>query len=308
MARETGRKIMVLAGRPYHMDPEINHGINELITSFGFVVITEDAVFQHMEHNSPRRVLNQWTYHARMYNAARYVCTQPDMELVQLVSFGCGIDAITTDEVRAILEEARKAVYPAENRRDHQPGRGENPHPQPDGRPGCRGTPGTEKGRPMIPMARISEYDETGRLLFTKEMKQGVHHPDAPDAARPLWHASAKLLERSGYQVEHAQQRTAGIVEDSGLKYVHNDTCYPALLVIGQLIDAHEERRAMTPTKWPCSSPRPAAAAGPPTTSTCCARPWKRRGWTISPSSPSTCPAWRRTPASQLTLRLDPQG
>ena len=104
-ARQTGRKILVVAGRPYHMDPEINHGINDLITSFGFVLVTEDAVFQHMD-KQPRRVLNQWTYHARMYNAARYVCTQPDMAFIQLVSFGCGVDAITTDELRSILEDA----------------------------------------------------------------------------------------------------------------------------------------------------------------------------------------------------------
>ena len=103
-ARKSGRKILVVAGRPYHMDPEINHGINDLITSFGFVLVTEDAVFQHMG-KEPRHVLNQWTYHARMYNAARYVCTQPDMAFIQLVSFGCGVDAITTDELRSILEE-----------------------------------------------------------------------------------------------------------------------------------------------------------------------------------------------------------
>ena len=103
-ARANGKKILVVAGRPYHMDPEINHGINDLITSLGFVLITEDAVFHHMSRQ-PRHVLNQWTYHARMYNAARYVCTQPDMAFIQLVSFGCGVDAITTDELRSILEE-----------------------------------------------------------------------------------------------------------------------------------------------------------------------------------------------------------
>ena len=103
-ARDNGKKILVVAGRPYHMDPEINHGINDLITSYGFVLVTEDAVFHHMD-KQPRRVLNQWTYHARMYNAARYVCTQPDMAFIQLVSFGCGVDAITTDELRSILEE-----------------------------------------------------------------------------------------------------------------------------------------------------------------------------------------------------------
>jgi predicted nucleotide-binding protein (sugar kinase/HSP70/actin superfamily) len=97
----------VLAGRPYHIDPEINHGINDLITSFGFVLVSEDAVSYHMDYE-PRHVLNQWTFQARMYNAARYVCTQEDMELVQLVSFGCGTDAITADEVRSILESHGK--------------------------------------------------------------------------------------------------------------------------------------------------------------------------------------------------------
>ena len=106
-ARAEGRPILVVAGRPYHMDPEINHGINDLITSYGFVLVTEDAV-AYLEDKAPRHVLNQWTYHARMYNAARYVCTQPDMELIQLVSFGCGIDAITGDEMRSILEDGGK--------------------------------------------------------------------------------------------------------------------------------------------------------------------------------------------------------
>ncbi|MBR6430870.1 MAG: 2-hydroxyacyl-CoA dehydratase [Oscillospiraceae bacterium] len=106
-ARENGKQIIVVCGRPYHCDPEINHGIDELITSFDLVLITEDAVSDRMPKQS-RKVLNQWTYHARMYNAARYVVTQPDMQLVQLVSFGCGTDAITTDEMRSILEEGGK--------------------------------------------------------------------------------------------------------------------------------------------------------------------------------------------------------
>lgn len=106
-ARTNGKKILVLAGRPYHIDPEINHGINELVTSFDFVLITEDSIAYHMKKES-RKVLNQWTYQSRLYNAARYVCTQPDMQLVQLVSFGCGIDAITGDETRSILEKGGK--------------------------------------------------------------------------------------------------------------------------------------------------------------------------------------------------------
>lgn len=106
-AREHGKRIIVAAGRPYHIDPEINHGIDELITSFNLVLVTEDALSHIMDKES-RRVLNQWTYHARMYNAARFVTTQPDMQMVQLVSFGCGTDAITTDEMRSILESGGK--------------------------------------------------------------------------------------------------------------------------------------------------------------------------------------------------------
>ena len=106
-AREQGRKIIVLAGRPYHIDPEINHGIHKLIASLGFAVVTEDSV-SNLVDVPPLDVLNQWTYHSRLYRAAEYVCRNEDMQLVQLVSFGCGIDAVTTDEVRAILEEKGK--------------------------------------------------------------------------------------------------------------------------------------------------------------------------------------------------------
>ncbi len=106
-ARAEGKPIIVLAGRPYHIDPEINHGIHKLITSLGMAVVTEDCV-AHLGHVHDLQILNQWTYHARLYRAAEYVTTQPDMQLVQLVSFGCGIDAITTDEVRAILERKGK--------------------------------------------------------------------------------------------------------------------------------------------------------------------------------------------------------
>jgi len=106
-ARQNGKRILVVAGRPYHADPEVNHGIDELITSLGLVLITEDAVARRLG-GEPRRVLNQWTYQARMYNAARFVLDWPDMQLVQLVSFGCGTDAITTDELRNILQSGGK--------------------------------------------------------------------------------------------------------------------------------------------------------------------------------------------------------
>ena len=106
-ARAEKRNIIVLAGRPYHVDKEINHGIHKLITSLGMAVVTEDSV-AHLARTPKLGVLNQWTYHSRLYRAAQYVTTQPDMQLIQLVSFGCGIDAVTSDEVRAILENGGK--------------------------------------------------------------------------------------------------------------------------------------------------------------------------------------------------------
>ena len=106
-ARENNKRVMILAGRPYHIDPEIGHGIDKLAVSLGFVVVSEDSI-AHLTERQPVHVLNQWTYHARLYRAARYATEHPDTELVQLVSFGCGVDAITTDEIRSILEEKGK--------------------------------------------------------------------------------------------------------------------------------------------------------------------------------------------------------
>ncbi len=106
-AREEKRKIIVLAGRPYHIDKEINHGIHKLITSLGMAVITEDSV-SSLARTPKLNVLNQWTYHSRLYRAANYVTKQPDMQMIQLVSFGCGIDSVTSDEVRNILESHGK--------------------------------------------------------------------------------------------------------------------------------------------------------------------------------------------------------
>ncbi|MBQ4290211.1 MAG: 2-hydroxyacyl-CoA dehydratase, partial [Clostridia bacterium] len=107
LGREQGRRIMILAGRPYHVDPEIHHGIDRLAASLGFAVVSEDAV-SHLAKTPTLHVLNQWTYHARLYRAAIYASEHPDTELVQLVSFGCGVDAITTDEVCELLESRGK--------------------------------------------------------------------------------------------------------------------------------------------------------------------------------------------------------
>ena len=106
-AEAENKPIFVLCGRPYHADPEINHGIDRMIASFNVAIISEDVVSNKVD-KFPTTVLNQWTYHSRLYSAARYVSTKPNMNLVQLVSFGCGDDAITTDEVRGILEQNGK--------------------------------------------------------------------------------------------------------------------------------------------------------------------------------------------------------
>ena len=106
-ARETGNRIMILAGRPYHIDPEIGHGIDKLATGLGFAVVSEDSVC-HLAPVQYVKVLDQWTFHSRLYRSARFAAENSDVELVQLVSFGCGVDAITTDEVRSILEDSGK--------------------------------------------------------------------------------------------------------------------------------------------------------------------------------------------------------
>ncbi|MDE5566317.1 MAG: 2-hydroxyacyl-CoA dehydratase, partial [Anaeroplasmataceae bacterium] len=106
-ARKNNQQIIVLAGRPYHVDPQINHGIDKLINGFGVAVITEESI-SHLVPKFKVGVLNQWTYHARLYAAAKYCTTQKDMNLVQLVSFGCGLDAVTTDECKTILENHNK--------------------------------------------------------------------------------------------------------------------------------------------------------------------------------------------------------
>ena len=106
-ARRQGKRIIVLAGRPYHVDPEVNHGIDQLIIRQGAAVISEDSVSWH-EQKFQTSVLNQWTYHSRLYAAAKYCTENPDMDLVQLVSFGCGLDAVTTDETREILQAGSK--------------------------------------------------------------------------------------------------------------------------------------------------------------------------------------------------------
>ena len=106
-ARENNKEIIVLAGRPYHQDPQVNHGIDKLIAGMGAYVVSEESIY-HLTKKFKVGVLNQWTYHSRLYSAAKYCTHEDDMNLVQLVSFGCGVDAVTTDECKAILESKGK--------------------------------------------------------------------------------------------------------------------------------------------------------------------------------------------------------
>ena len=106
--KETGKRGIVLAGRPYHVDPEINHGIPELINSYGLAVLTEDSVAHLHEVERPLIVMDQWMYHSRLYAAANFVKTQDNLDLIQLNSFGCGLDAVTTDCVNDILSKSGK--------------------------------------------------------------------------------------------------------------------------------------------------------------------------------------------------------
>ena len=110
MIRKAGIKGIVLAGRPYHIDPQINHGIPEMINSLGMAVFTEDSVAHLGKVERPLRVVDQWAYHSRLYAAASFVSGQSDLELVQLNSFGCGLDAVTADQVQEILK-ARSRIY-----------------------------------------------------------------------------------------------------------------------------------------------------------------------------------------------------
>ena len=118
----TGRRGIVLAGRPYHIDPEIHHGIPDLINSYGIAVLTEDSVSHLAPIERPLRVNDQWTYHTRLYAAANFVKKQENLDLIQLNSLGCGLDAVTTDQVNEIFFPQRKNLYLSENRRSKQPG------------------------------------------------------------------------------------------------------------------------------------------------------------------------------------------
>lgn len=225
--RELGIKGVVLSGRPYHIDPEINHGIPDLINGLGMAVLTEDSIAHLGEVERPLRVIDQWTYHSRLYAAASYVATQQDLELVQLNSFGCGLDAVTTDQVQEILNGNSK-IYTA-----------------------LKIDEGNNLGAARIRLrslkAAVLERDKNGfklkkldnkykRVIFTKEMKKR-HTILSPQMSPIHFEFLEEAFKYSDYNIVVLPSVDKKAV-DEGLKYVNNDACYPAILVIGQLIEA----------------------------------------------------------------------
>lgn len=225
--KETGRHGIVLAGRPYHVDPEINHGIPELITSYGFAVLTEDAVSHLGRVERPLIVTDQWMYHSRLYAAASFVKSQPNLDLIQLNSFGCGLDAVTTDQVGDMLTYSGK-IYTL-LKIDEVSNLGA-------ARIRVRSLISAIRVREMRHYKKPIASGSYHRVLFTKEMKK-TYTILCPQMSPLHFDLIEAAIRSFGYKLEilNNTDRTA---IDTGLKYVNNDACYPSLIVVGQIMDA----------------------------------------------------------------------
>jgi len=225
--REKGIKGIVLVGKPYHIDPEINHGVPEMIGSYGFAVLSEDSI-QHLSIvEDPLRVVNQWVYQSRAYSAASYVAKCKDLEIIQLNSFGCGLDAVTTDQVKEILDAYGK-IYTVLKIDEIS-------------------NLGAARIRIRSLIAAINELskrdfeprklqDAEPKAMFTKEMKK-THTILAPQMSPIHFQFLKSCFDEAGYTVEFLPSVDKQAI-DEGLMYVHNDACYPAIIVVGQLMKA----------------------------------------------------------------------
>ena len=227
MLNQKGERGVVLSRRPYHLDPEINHGIAEVITQEGFHVLTEDSV-SHLSDVGNLRVVNQWVYHSRLYAAARVVAKSKNLELVQLNSFGCGLDAVTTDQVEEIMDQYGK-IYTV-LKIDEGSNLGAI-------RIRLRSLKAAVNERDKSNFEPTKRFEEPEKIVFTKEMRK--KHTLLLPMLSPI-HQSGLFdiaLEASGYNVVclPAMDREAINV---GLKFVNNDSCYPAIISIGQLVEA----------------------------------------------------------------------
>ena len=225
--KDTGKHGIVLAGRPYHIDPEINHGIADMITSYGFAVLTEDSVSHLGKVERPLVVTDQWMYHSRLYAAAAFVKTQDNLDLVQLNSFGCGLDAVTTDQVSDILTRSGKIYTVLKIDEVNNLGAARI------------------RIRSLISALRVREerrYTRTivssayNRVMFTKDMKKN-YTLLCPQMSPIHFELIEPAIRSFGYNLVVLQNDDKTAV-DTGLKYVNNDACYPSLIVIGQIMDA----------------------------------------------------------------------
>ncbi len=225
--KETGHHGIVLAGRPYHVDPEINHGIPELITSYGFAVLTEDSVSHLGRVDRPLIVTDQWMYHSRLYEAASYVKTQPNLDLIQLNSFGCGLDAVTTDQVNDILTRSGKIYTLLKIDEVNNLGAA---------RIRVRSLIAAIRVREMCHYHKPIVSSAYSRVYFTKEMKKN-YTILCPQMSPIHFDLIEPAVRSCGYNLEVLQNSDRTAI-DTGLKYVNNDACYPSLIVVGQIMDA----------------------------------------------------------------------
>ncbi len=224
--KETGRRGIVLAGRPYHIDPEINHGIPDLITSYGVAVLTEDSISHLGKVDRPTIVMDQWMYHSRLYQAASYVRTQENLDLIQLNSFGCGLDAVTTDQVSDILTKCNKIYTVLKIDEVNNLGAA---------RIRIRSLLAAVKERESKKILPVSKDTSHQRVVFTKEMREN-YTILAPQMSPIHFDVLGPALTSCGYNLEILPTTEKAV--DFGLKYVNNDACYPSLIVVGQFMEA----------------------------------------------------------------------
>ena len=226
--KEHNIKGIVLAGRPYHIDPEINHGIDTMITTLGLCVLSEDSIAHLSTVKRPIRVVDQWVYHSRLYRAADVVGNNKNLELVQLNSFGCGVDAVTTDQVEEILASFGKMYTLIKIDEVNNLGAI---------RIRIRSLIASMNKRTKIQPKCVGKY-EIQKVEFTKEMKKD-YTILVPQMAPIHFELFEKVLQSEGYKVKLLRECTPHTVE-TGLKYVNNDACYPSILTIGQLLEEVE--------------------------------------------------------------------
>ncbi|MDD6794261.1 MAG: acyl-CoA dehydratase activase-related protein [Clostridiaceae bacterium] len=224
---KTGKKGIVLAGRPYHIDPEINHGIPDIITSFDMAVLTEDSIAYLGELDTSLRVVDQWMYHSRLYRAAAFVSKQSNLELIQLNSFGCGLDAVTTDQVADIMASKGK-IYTCLKIDE-----GNNLGAAKIRIRSLKAAIEERERNNYVPVEEDISYDNP---VFTKEMRK-THTILIPQMSPIHFNLVEDAVSSCGYNVVVLPSIDTEAV-DEGLKYVNNDACYPSILVVGQMIHA----------------------------------------------------------------------